>query len=494
MFSMPCLLYYSRFDRLSDNYYSITLILFAIVSLMISVHEWVQFDVIRKKRDLYEDKKKKYSRMVLNMWDWRNAKDNFEGRQQIGQIRVNLKVTLDEERIMQVINKRTNLEKSKLFIRRTTTQIINAFILLIGWGGIITLSLYDKIIQAKLKTTSLSQVSSFVPSIGLSVINQLVPMVSKKITEYEAWDFQDQLVKQQVWRIYLAKIMNLAIFVLINSEMAAGTTWFWDFPLLEFNTDATTKFDCREDFFASNIFKQVLTEFILKIVVTTAVAFVKKTLAVVRRKPQWKAEYELSQEIVWLLYFQAMIWVAQLFFPFCAIIAPVMLFFLFKYCALALRKFSDRPQKSSNSSSTGFYIMIFLNMTLVLIAGLIVAFMSLEMNHSSWVSDSNNLCGPFGDGTQAKTSLQQMIFKYTGIQYLYLVLSNYPMLWALGLVLLTAMLLRRSRAAKLKEYIERKDVEYETRIDELQKSIVKLEKKIERQKEQQQQQEQQLIM
>jgi hypothetical protein len=49
--------------------------------------------------------------------------------------------------------------------------------------------------------------------------------------------------------------MNLAIFVLINSEMAAGTTWFWDFPLLEFNTDATTKFDCREDYFASNIFK-----------------------------------------------------------------------------------------------------------------------------------------------------------------------------------------------------------------------------------------------
>lgn len=79
MFSMPCILYYSRFDRLSDNYYSITLILFAVVSLMISVYEWVQFDLIRKKRDLYEDKKKKYSRMFLNMWDWRNAKNNFEG-------------------------------------------------------------------------------------------------------------------------------------------------------------------------------------------------------------------------------------------------------------------------------------------------------------------------------------------------------------------------------------------------------------------------------
>lgn len=43
--------------------------------------------------------------------------------------------------------------------------------------------------------------------------------------------------------------------------------------------------------------------------------------------------------------------------------------------------------------------MIFLNLTLALIAGLIVAFMSLEMSHSKWVSDTSNLCGPFGDGT-----------------------------------------------------------------------------------------------
>lgn len=77
-----------------------------------------------------------------------------------------------------------------------------------------------------------------------------------------------------------------------------------------------------------------------------------------------------------------------------------------------------------------------------------------------------------------------MIFKYTGIQYIYLVLSNYPMLWAMGLVFMAVMLLRRSRANILKVYIERKDVEYEKRIEELQKGIVKLEKKIERQRAQ----------
>lgn len=72
---------------------------------------------------------------------------------------------------MEVINKRSNLEKSKLFIRRTTTQILNAFILLMGWAGITMLSIYDKTIEAEIKATSLSKISAFVPSICLSVIN-----------------------------------------------------------------------------------------------------------------------------------------------------------------------------------------------------------------------------------------------------------------------------------------------------------------------------------
>lgn len=189
MFSMPCFLYYSRFDSSGDIFYSATLILFAVLSLIISISEWVKFDIFRKKKELYEDKKKKYSKMFLNAWDWRNAHTGFEGAQQAAAIRVELKVTLDEERIKEVINKRSNLEKSKLFIRRTTTQLINTVLLLIGWTGIILLSIYDKIIQEKLRSTSLSKISSFVPSISLSVINSVVPIISKKITEYEAWDF-----------------------------------------------------------------------------------------------------------------------------------------------------------------------------------------------------------------------------------------------------------------------------------------------------------------
>ena len=72
---------------------------------------------------------------------------------------------------------------------------------------------------------------------------------------------------------------------------------------MEFNSDPTAIYDCREDDFAINFFKQVITEFVLKIVVEIAVAFAMKTFSTLRKKTHEKDEYELSEQIVWLLYF-----------------------------------------------------------------------------------------------------------------------------------------------------------------------------------------------
>jgi hypothetical protein len=124
------------------------------------------------------------------MWDWRNYKTGHEARTQLGAGRTELKVTMDEERIRLIIDSRSTLEKSKLFVRRTTTQLVNAFILLVGWAGIILISIYDKKIQEKLRAISwAASFATLVPSVSLSIINSVIPIVSKKITEYEAWDF-----------------------------------------------------------------------------------------------------------------------------------------------------------------------------------------------------------------------------------------------------------------------------------------------------------------
>jgi hypothetical protein len=82
-----------------------------------------------------------------------------------------------------------------------------------------------------------------------------------------------------------------------------------------------------------------------------------------------------------------------------------------------------------------------------------------------------------------KKTLAEMIKKYSGLEWVYWAFTHYPFMWAMMIVLVTLMLQRRNHANILRSYIVAKDIEYEKKIEELQKGIVKLEKKIEIAKE-----------
>jgi len=93
----------------------------------------------------------------------------------------------------------------------------------------------------------------------MSFINALVPFVTKQITKFEAWDYASTMIKHQVWRIYLAKIMNVVIFAIINVELASGSAFFRTTGLITFN-DGNNTFECREDEAAINMFKLVIVQ------------------------------------------------------------------------------------------------------------------------------------------------------------------------------------------------------------------------------------------
>ena len=80
--------------------------------------------------------------MFFNMWDWQ-INNNYETSQLKRAIQMELKLNMDEVKIKDVVRKRKAFEKSKLFIRRTITLLINVIVLLIGWGLIIAINYYD---------------------------------------------------------------------------------------------------------------------------------------------------------------------------------------------------------------------------------------------------------------------------------------------------------------------------------------------------------------
>ena len=111
----------------------------------------------------------------------------------------------------------------------------------------------------------------------------------------------------------------------------------------------------------------------------------------------------LSDEIVWLLYYQAVLWLNLILFPSLAFVTPFFLYIMFKFLYWRLRHLVTKPRQSSKASDTGFFIMLYLNITFILVVATIAGFLTLKMTHQNW--NTSNQCGPFTTETAAITPL-----------------------------------------------------------------------------------------
>ncbi len=93
----------------------------------------------------------------------------------------------------------------------------------------------------------LSTVANFVSPLVLSLVNIIVPVAIVLISKREMWDFQSTLVKQQVWRLYIASTINVVILILINGEFLLNTAIFRSSTLLtdQKNNDGSLTYEYR---------------------------------------------------------------------------------------------------------------------------------------------------------------------------------------------------------------------------------------------------------
>ena len=87
-----------------------------------------------------------------------------------------------------------------------------------GWVGILALAIYENNMQEYISQYN-SFLGSWVPTALVTIINLVVPAILARITEFEEWDFAATQFKHEVWRTYLAGILNNLIFALIYAEV-----------------------------------------------------------------------------------------------------------------------------------------------------------------------------------------------------------------------------------------------------------------------------------
>ena len=94
----------------------------------------------------------------------------------------------------------------------------------------------------------------------VTVINYIIPFLLGMITEIEGWAFASTRLMHEVWRTYLAGILNNIIFALVYAEVILNTAFFRDKPLTDYNTanSKSVRFPCREDMAAIAFIKLVI--------------------------------------------------------------------------------------------------------------------------------------------------------------------------------------------------------------------------------------------
>lgn len=77
---------------------------------------------------------------------------------------------------------------------------------------------------------------TWAPTALVTVVNLIVPKILSVITELESWDYASTEMRFEIWRTYLAGILNNIIFAIIYMEV------FIDTPFIRSSTNFVASF------------------------------------------------------------------------------------------------------------------------------------------------------------------------------------------------------------------------------------------------------------
>ena len=376
---LPGYFYYSRFQSSIDYVYAFTYITFGIVGMIIWLVQWTQFTVKQKRASIYINEDIFFSKIFFNSWNW-NTKNFDEADDTLNLLVNEASTAVYEDLIKQKIKERPRSEKVKLIIRRIILISINILLIIWGIAAIFIVNLLSSSIKNSINTASI--ISNQIPSLIVSFVNAFVPTMTKKIVVFEKYDFANTVLKQQIWRNFSTKILNLGIYALLNYELAFNKTYFKSSSVISYDSS----YSWREDQAGTNMARLVLTEFVLKVVVSFCWMFFNCWKGGCGVKKGWRGEFLVSDEAVWLLYFHTVVWVAIVWNPFMSLVYPLIFYFFFKFIMFKLTKMQKKPLKSTNAEDMGNYIMTFLNVSFTLIFIFIGLFLSISLVHGTYSS------------------------------------------------------------------------------------------------------------
>lgn len=146
-------------------------------------------------------------------------------------------------------------------------------------------------------------------------------------------------------------------------------------------------FECKEDNFTDEFLKLFTFELVARATYYLYWNIYLKVKAGAKKNFNWRTEFELSDEFVWFLTVQLIMYSAMLTYPIMAFVCLIFSYLHCQYLIYRLTNQKTQPEMASNDMSTGSLMNMYLNFTFMISCAFYSFFLFMRMPRSHYWDD-----------------------------------------------------------------------------------------------------------
>eukprot|EP00057_Strongylocentrotus_purpuratus_P013201 XP_011667675.1 PREDICTED: transmembrane channel-like protein 7 [Strongylocentrotus purpuratus] len=347
-----------------------------------------------------EDTSYKYCNQVFAGWDY-SLTDFNNCYLKHRSIHYEITTGLEEERLALKRAKRTTKQKCKLYFLRIFLNLL-VLLVLAGAGYLIYFTTDFAVLNSSKPVTTdafASLLISYLPSITITLLNGVVPMIFNVVVRFEDYSPQFEISITLIRTVFLRLASLVVLFLSLYPQIVCPNT-------------ATPPCDvcpsdlkCWETYIGREFYKLTITDFAAVVLVIVLVEFPRKLAAKYCHcgiaKALGQMEFELPKNVLAIVYSQALCWVGSFYSPLLPAICVLkcFVFFYFKKWSLLYNMVpSSRPFRATRS---GIFFMV------ILLVTFLICLIPIGYSISSITPSSG--CGPFRGHTSMWGELVETI-------------------------------------------------------------------------------------
>ncbi|XP_072167923.1 transmembrane channel-like protein 7 [Diadema setosum] len=333
-----------------------------------------------------EDTYFKYCNQVFAGWDY-SLTDFNNCYLKHRSIHYELVSSLEEERLALKRAKRTTSQKCKLYTLRLFLNLL-VIMVLAGAGYLIYFTTDFAVLNSSKPVTTdafASLLISYLPSITITLLNGVVPLIFNVIVRFEDYSPQFEISITLIRTVFLRLASLVVLFLSLYPQVVCPGT------ATEACNICPSDLRCWETYIGQEFYKLTITDFAAVLLVIVLVEFPRKLAAKYCHcgiaQALGNMEFEIPKNVLAIVYSQALCWVGSFYSPILPAICVLkcFIFFYFKKWSLLYNMVpSSRPFRATRS---GIFFMV------ILLVTFLICLIPIGYSISS-ISPSRG-CGPF---------------------------------------------------------------------------------------------------